>query len=231
MTVFEDGGFGACNNPTMEAIWEIKNLHGPRSVGVVVSVGTARKNHEQGTGTLPRIQSIGDKATDPETVHVQVQRLLESEGNSFEYFRLNAPGFLDIPLDEWKPKSSRKTIRKTQKRPSDDKSGKETLGKMRTKFSEWLRYNKNQQHLERCAQELVQRRRARARNRRRWEHFATGAVYRCPEHRQAEDCAREFRDKARFKKHLVAHHDREEEDVRERDLKQCRTCFEYQDPV
>lgn len=228
VVVYEDGGFGTCNNPTMEAIWEIENIHGAQSVGVVVSVGTARNDHEEGTGTLQKIRKIGKKATDPETVHSQVERLLESERIDFEYFRLNAPGFLDIALDEWKPKSSRKPFRKTQKGSSDDKSGKETLKTMKTKFSEWLRKNKNQEVLQRCAEELVRCRRARTLNKFRWEHFATGAVYRCLEHDQAEDCAREFRDKDRFKGHFVEHHGR---DISDRELRSYKICFEYQGSV
>src|SRR5205085_1147612 len=42
--LFTDGGFNYTNNPTAEGTREIEDLSGSNSIGVVVSIGTARRS-------------------------------------------------------------------------------------------------------------------------------------------------------------------------------------------
>ena len=222
VAVFEDGGFGKSNNPTIEGIQEIKKLHGKNSVGVVVSVGTARADHVKGTGILHRVREMGDMATNPDDVHREVERLLasaqqNSTADGFEYFRLNARGLLNIALDEWKPKS-----------------GEKTLDKIRHEFYQWLVNNTEiQEDLEVCARQLVECRRGRALDRHRWEHFAIGSVYRCLGCFDVEGCGAEFKDRGSFLKHLIRDHNLEENDIDEEEIRRapCMEKFEYRAPL
>jgi hypothetical protein len=207
--IFEDGGFGKSNNPTIEGIQEIKKLHGKDSVGVVVSVGTARADHVQGTGILHRVRKMGHIATNPDDVHKEVERLLASAqlnetADRFDYFRLNAPGLLNIALDEWKPKS-----------------GEKTLEKIRKEFYQWLANTDIQEDLESCARQLVTCRRERALDRHRWEHFAIGSVYRCLGCFDVEGCGAEFKDRGSFLNHLIRDHNLENNDINEEDIRRA----------
>lgn len=215
--IFEDGGFGASNNPTDLGIQEITRLR--QKVGIVVSVGTARQDARYGRGTFSRIKMMTDKATDPEKVHTKVQKMVE-EGANFEYFRLNEPGFLRIDLDEWKPGD-----------------GSRTLEKMRNKFFQWMGKIENQEKMIECAKALVQRRRTRATDRDRWQHFAIGAVYTCLgcSSLEVDRCDAEFKTKSSFRSHLFEHRGLEENglshaQIRDGELKKCMTYFQYREP-
>jgi hypothetical protein len=213
--VFEDGGFGESNNPTDLGIQEIRRLG--HTVGTVVSVGTARADALYGTGILGRIKMMSDKATNPENVHARVEERADRE--DFDYFRLNAPGFLEVDLDEWKPKS-----------------GARTLEKIRRRFNEWLRDPQNDEDLQDCAKALVRQRRARAMDRDQWQHFAIGAVYTCLGCMEVTPCRAEFKNKASFRSHLLGHHGLARDgltadQIPDNVLKTCMARFQYRSPL
>lgn len=207
---YEDAGFGQYNNPTLPGILEIEGMHGRESVGIVVSIGTSRKDHVRGRGILSKVRNVVDVATNPEKGHLDAQNYLAKDEKDADYFRLNQPNSLEISLDEWKPPT--------------------TMEKIRHHFYQWS--HENQDLLIRCARELVFRRRERMSHPTRWEYFATGAVYRCLEnpHQCRDDGTevREFRNRERFIQHLTSRHKLLREQINHIFLKRCRTTFEYQ---
>jgi len=104
--LFTDGDFTYVNNPTMEGIREIEDLYGSNSIGVVVSIGTARATTPNPTrGLIRKIKHISSSATDPEVIHRDVvQKSAPGDFSHFSYYRLNEPDGLRIDLDEWKPR-------------------------------------------------------------------------------------------------------------------------------
>lgn len=190
--LFSDGGFGA-NNPTQIAIDELEDLYGRDSVGLVVSVGTARNDEiKKKPGFLMTIPSAtkeyANKATDPEVVHRSMARKRPRD----EYFRINDPGRLDIELDDWKPRRSK----------GDSISGSTTLTDIAHAFNEWASRTENIAYLKDCAVKLVQCRHQRMLTA-KWECFATGARFKCP----AKPCEFEpFLDRTSFADHLTAYH-------------------------
>jgi hypothetical protein len=115
-----------------------------------------------------------------------------------------------VKLDEWKPKSGAKTLRK-----------------MRDCFFEWKQRPQNERLLRDCAFELVQRRRARTQNADRWEHFATGAVYRCPVRGCVEN---DLKGQATWRDHLRLGHNWESEDIDDQLEGSCRDRWRYRRP-
>ena len=211
--LFSDGGFGA-NNPTQEAIYELEDLYGRGSIGVVVSIGTARKDEGEAKPgfflAVPRAaKEFASKATDPEVVHRSMESQLE-EG----YFRINDPGRLGIELDDWKPRRT--------KGKGSPRSGKVTLDEITHAFNGWAAVPSNVTYLRRCALELVHSRRQRMHHP-RWECFATGARFACPE----RPCDFEaFLDRPTFAKHMLeCHPGCPDRDVEGQD--DCRTLWRY----
>jgi hypothetical protein len=159
---FSDGGFGHINNPTNLGLQEIQSLHGSNNIGVLVSVGTARADDQPGGKSIfKRVKSFANAATDPRIVAEQLH------GRDL-YWRFNDEKGLDIELDDWKPNGW------FTKNP-----GRDTLTKIENEFNHWARKRENIRQLEECARELVRRRRRRTEDRSKWEHYATGAQFRC----------------------------------------------------
>src|SRR5437667_11588402 len=88
--LFTDGGFNYTNNPTAEGTREIEDLSGSNSIGVVVSIGTARRSEPSSSWWIMRIiqmfKAMGHQLTDPEVVHGEMERKAQRE--SFHYYRL-----------------------------------------------------------------------------------------------------------------------------------------------
>ncbi|KAG8531349.1 uncharacterized protein KY384_002978 [Bacidia gigantensis] len=190
---FTDGGFGAENNPVKEAKQEIESLYGPESVGILVSVGTARKTTPERAKsfltTMPtQGRNMASKATNPESAH---KDMLEetNRDEAFPYYRLNHPGGLELELDAWEPKQS--------KFRSKNQSGSQTIDAIENAFGHWARKVDTHRMLEECASGLVERRRKRMKTA-RWERYATGASYECREQR----CTKVCYDRKQFKRHL-----------------------------
>ena len=190
--LFTDGGFDYTNNPTKEGVSEIKEARGPDSVNTVVSIGTARYNERQADSFRSRIKGVINRGTDPERIHADmVEDSNRSEGG-FSYYRLNAPGSLDVELDEWKPRA----------KPFGIEPGIETLNKIRNAFNEWASLHETIHKLTDCAADLVERRKARTSDRAQWERYATGAKFVC----YFQNCEEKIFHRGRFEEHLALEH-------------------------
>lgn len=212
-----DGGFSHTNNPTREGIREIQDLYGETSIGIVVSVGTARKLKEDKKksffSTIPRLtREFADTATDPEIVHKELHRE-HSRNPKFPYYRLNHPGGLKTDLDEWEPKKSM----------LNKESGHKTLEDIKRAFAEWAIELDTIQLLQRCATDLVEYRRRRSATA-RWERYATGCQFKCRE----RGCPfGKVYDSKLFKDHLRHHHSYRENDL-DREVDYCKKYWRYQ---
>lgn len=213
--LFTDGGFNHANNPTLLGTHEIEDDHGGSSIGIVVSVGTARKvKASQGAGLRQRVEEIAYTATDPEKVHQEMEEKSDKEG--FPYFRLNHPDGLSIELDEWKPKQT----------PFTKTSGSKTLEDIRSAFDGWAGKVDNVKLFQDCAEALVRRKRARATDAAKWERYAVGAEYGC----HFKECDSEsglFANRDKFKDHLRKRHQVPEPSLC-READKCRTYWKYQ---
>ena len=214
---FTDAGFGDKNNPTKEGTDEIEYMYGTESIGIVVSVGTARRDE----GSLSRgpfafrseVKEIAQKATDTERVHRDMEAKSLTEG--FPYYRLNDPSGLKMQLDEWEPRPILFNGRD---------SGSETLERVRIAFNRWITNDENRNLIQRCAEDLVICRRARSVNLARWERYATGAEFTCPMQR----CQREsFDDREQFREHLRTAHKFNPQDL-EAEVKHRKRDWQYQ---
>ena len=212
--IFTDGGFDRTNNPTLECTREVEDFYGRDSIGIVVSIGTARKDdrppRRRILPIIPWTRELAQQNTDPEKVHADV--LKKSTRAHFPYFRLNHPGGLDIELDEWEPKGR-----------STDAAGSSTIQRMTTSFNTWALDLDNDSLLRDCATELVERRRKRIEDEDRWERFATGAQYRC-RLKRCEGGYYFFKQK--FRDHLRTEHFMEEDEI-DQEQTACRQCWRY----
>ena len=209
--LFTDGGFGQNNNPTRQAIREIEGLHGAGSIGIVVSVGTARGKEEDNRFRMVRfINSLVSEHTDPEVIHDDIQ---EQAPQKFSYYRLNHPEGLDIGLDRWEPRG-----------PFSKDAGSETIKRITTAFEKWACRGPNINYLKSCARMLVECRWNRMYTP-KWERYAIGARYRC----RVQGCDLEdFFDGDKFKDHLRGH-GRPEYSL-DREVDYCKYYWKYQAP-
>lgn len=213
-----DAGFGHNNNPTKEGTNEIEWMYGTESIGIVVSVGTARRDE----GDLKRgpfafkskLEQIAQNATDTERVHTDMET--NSSKDEFSYYRLNDPDGLKMQLDEWEPKPSRFNGK-------DSGSGSKTLERIRNAFNNWVANNTDQ--IQQCAEELVECRRLRSANRAKWERYATGAEFTC----RVKGCQREnFDNCEQFQQHLARDHGVRRKEHFKQEIDECRRDWRYQ---
>ena len=216
---FTDGGFGQANNPTRTGKQEIEDLHGYNSIGIVVSIGTARKLKKDAKNatffsTIPdSAREFADTATDPETTHDDMQRDDDRQGR-FPYYRLNQPGGLQTELDEWEPKRRMYNMKD---------GGAKTIADMESAFNGWAANRDNSQLLQDCAAALVARRRKRM-STREWERYATGSQFKC----RVRGCdPGDFFHRHLFESHLSEHHFFEGDDLEDA-MSQCRKHWRYQ---
>ena len=213
--LFKDGGFGA-NNPTQEAKYELEELYGKGAIGIVVSVGTARKDEGDPKpsfwNALPgAAKAFAEAATNPENVHETMEIEFRHEIES-SYFRINDPGKLGVEMDEWKPRKTKgKSI-----------SGSRTLRTIEDEFHRWIAETGNQEYLKECATQLVTRRQERMHTA-RWPRFATGARFVC----RARRCDQaDFLDRESFAKHLADEHPERPNDNGEEE-EACKRHWRY----
>lgn len=199
---YSDGGFSDSNNPTMQGIDDIRERWGMHSLGIVVSVGTAR--HESLSQSKRwkirgRVRKWTDRMTDPQPIHIRAKNESKDENFGFPYFRFTAKGdiALKIDLDEWKP---RHRFRLSNSKPS----GYKTTDEISDKFRRWLDNQYVQTKLTECAAELVEARRLRMKQEAEWERFAICAKYKC----KVGGCeyVGDFSDKDTFSCHLEEKH-------------------------
>ena len=219
-TGFTDAGFGHTNNPTRTGKQEIEELHGRDSIGIVVSVGTARKLKQDAKkatffSTIPdSAREFAELATDPEVIHNDMQRDHVNGRNDFPYYRLNHPGGLQTELDEWEPK--RRVYSKKD-------GGTKTIADIEGAFAKWAAKPDNHQQLQECAAALVACRRKRMFTR-KWERYATGSHFAC----RFRGCdPGDFFDRHQFTAHLSEEHLLEGDEL-VNELSQCRKHWRYQ---
>lgn len=217
---FTDGGFSLNNNPTREGTREIEEAYSSDSIGVVVSIGTARRDERlprRGLSwIIPMMKSMAQTATDPETIHANMEEKATSAADSFPYYRLNDPdGGLSIPLDEWQPRRSM----------FGKQAGSITINTMEAAFNKWAANNENFNTLTSCAAELVRRRRSRTHDTAKWERYATGAQFTCRFKRcNSED----FFNRRQFEDHLKGDHSLREETTLNEEIRDCKKYWQYQ---
>ena len=216
--LFEDGGFSYANNPTQEGTNELEDLYGNNTIGIIVSVGTARKDESKKEKkavfmTIPNeAKHIAANATDPEAAHKYMKRHSKNR-ESLSYYRLNDPGRLDVKLDEWEPK--RTMFNKT--------SGSATLKNIRDAFGTWASDTEVGDQLRDCAAALVKCRRDRLGDEDKWERFATGARFTC---RARGRCnAADFLSRTSFREHLMQEHGDWPNDKSE--VEKCKKTWRY----
>ena len=218
-TQFRDGGFSQANNPTRTGKHEIEDLHGYNSIGIVVSVGTARKLKEDAkkaaffTTLVHMTREFADTLTDPETTHTEMKR--DQNRYKFPYYRLNYPGGLKtIELDAWEPKG-----RMYKKKDS----GTKTIKAIEDAFARWAVNIGNMQQLQDCATALVARRRKRM-NTDEWERYATGSHFTCG----VRGCdPGDFFHRHQFENHLKVHHDLMDDELKA-EISRRRKYWRYQ---
>ena len=213
--LFQDGGFSLNNNPTLEGKLEIEEYYDRNSINIVVSVGTARSSPKSGRGFTRVAKGFVNKFTDPELRHNDMRQTSQREG--FTYYRLNDPGTLEVELDEWKPRDNIFTRA----------SGSRTLSDIRTAFNRWAADPNVIQDVQNCAADLVNCRRARAKDRVRWERYATGSQFACPQQKCEVE---EFVARDAFRTHLHENHNWTLAEIETR-TEECRRQWQYQKAV
>lgn len=106
---YSDGGFSNTNNPAIEGIRNIGERWSPDSVGIVVSVGTARygpPSESKWWSFRGRVTKWTDNMTDQQPVHRSAKAKSKHKDFVFPYFRFTVKRefALRIGLDEWEPK-------------------------------------------------------------------------------------------------------------------------------
>jgi hypothetical protein len=212
--IFIDAGFSPINNPAEEAYHEVTTSNHP--IGTFVSVGTARRvPYRAGRGFGTKVKGGLEALGDTEDVHTRMNKEASSEETGFSYFRFNEPNALpDVNLDEWIPKSS----------------GMKTLEKMKVTFNAWAMQPAIQADFQKCAQELVRRRRLRTADASRWERFALGSYFVCPEN--CEDAGnRKWLNRDEFGAHLKQAHDEDADPAHIKTITDnCKTDWVYKSP-
>lgn len=217
-TSMTDGSSTDANNPSKVIKEDIEDLHGLDSIGIIVSIGTARKMDEGKTKRpsiftlLHHSTKLINQVTDPEPVHLSLKR--ESENNEkFPYYRLNHLDGLRIALDDWRP----------IKIPFGKKPGSKTIETIENAFNKWARANTDK--VQECADILVECRRRRM-DTSRWSRYATSSQFSCP----FSGCDRDpYHEASKFRTHLCIDHGLREDEVDE-EIVQCRRDWRYQAP-
>lgn len=199
----EDGGLSIHNNPTREAILDIKEQTGTLSLSHVISVGTAKESvtRPENPGLVTHIFNFIDGATNPEIIQDLVEGMEDTTEYNFKYFRFNATPttghVLKTKLDEWKPRSP--AFRRSRK-----PAGHRTIEYIRRAFDQWFTIEEIRTQLHECAAELVRAPHARCdTDPARWERFAGCHKYTCGQ----SPCMKDpFINRDEFEAHLVADH-------------------------
>ena len=203
--IFEDGGLGETTNPTLYGIRDIKKQEGADAVGIVVSVGTARGELGRQKDLIlgrakHKLKTIIWNSSDPESVHTTIKGDQDHYPN-MEYWRLNPSArgdgqLLNMPLDEWVPKQSRK---------KDQPSGSATINEIKNAFNKWASQTSVHDDLMVCAERLVEQRRLRTLDDVQWEQFSMAMDYRCCQ-RGCPKKSRAFTNLQDFEEHLKKIH-------------------------
>ncbi|KAL2045530.1 hypothetical protein N7G274_001958 [Stereocaulon virgatum] len=193
INLFDDRYYDAAediNNPSLEVINEISLISGGShdAIDVLLSIGGGNAH-----GNMPKTKFGGggllqEMTTISAVVHDRVTS--ESKAHFFAYHRLDVEeGLQDVGLIEWKPKSS----------------GARTIKRIKDATDRYLRRADVRSQFLQCAEALVRKRTQRAQTM-RWECFAIGTRYKCPE----KDCPspnERYQNRNSLMDHLRMQHD------------------------
>lgn len=187
---FIDGGFGPANNPSKEAFDEVTSSN--ERIGTFVSIGTGRGSADKFQTGLRRFIQAGMAAVgDPEPAHHAMLKESQHKDLGFGYYRFNEHnGLPDLDFDEWKPRSS----------------GTRTQQKIREAFQRWYLDPKVTASIQKCALELVRRRRLRTADESQWERYAVKAYFDCREDGCSKPTDMRWYNRNDFRSHLIADH-------------------------
>lgn len=170
---FVDGGFG-CNNPSVEAIFEVGQIYRQNSknkkqsqhkddeeienpIDLLLSIGSGTRQPRQfpiGKGlrrTSAWLREVSRKISDTESTHALVQEMYKTMHTPSSYYRFNVgEGVGHVPLDEWKITG----------RIGKEKTNK-TLAYIEAETFKYLDQAEIQASVLSCAQKLVRLRRWR----------------------------------------------------------------------
>ncbi|KAH8894138.1 FabD/lysophospholipase-like protein [Thozetella sp. PMI_491] len=202
-----DGGM-CCNNPSINALKEVRRKHG-YSPDLFVSIGTGLKaaNTEEEPALKLKDFMKASRVDDVrrkqflkkylEIGHHWRQYMTDCEGETGTngwysdcdaagvrlWHRLNVEGSLaEVPLDDWQPANS----------------GDKTLKRIKEETAQYLAQETIQARIEEIAKALVEIRVERAMTE-RWEEFATEVIYRCPH----ENCRTIYPTRDKLRQHLM----------------------------
>jgi hypothetical protein len=206
---FIDGGFGEANNPSKEAFYEVTTSN--KTIGTFVSIGTGRESPDKFHRTLKRLIKTSFAAVgDPEVAHGLM--LNKSQEQGFSYFRLNEPdGLPDVDFDEWRPRGS----------------GRRTRQKIKEAFQGWAINPKVAAELQKCALELVRRRRLRTTDKSQWERYSLVAYFDCKEDNCREDSTKRWYNRNDFQSHLMDDHKMNEGEDLQKAILSHRGTWKY----
>lgn len=181
---FGDGGLGL-NNPVNDIFWEVANMHGSNGsvIGLVVSIGTgeagrAHFHWSKWKKASYYLNAMKDLATDSQKQHRIMQNITENNAYpGLNYHRFNLPkhqGLRNMKLDEWQEKGTWRATKRGMK-----KREKGTLDKIEHLTRIYCERSDVRDEITRVAKILVDHRRARCTDSRKWDLWATGIRYRC----------------------------------------------------
>ena len=224
--IFEDGGLGQSINPTNYGVSDIRMRHGEDSVGIVVSVGTARGElgkHRDPFRFKRKVMETVAIGCDPQSIHsLMYEQSTRDPG--FQYYRFNPDDsnedhLLNMPFDEWLPRHSLK----------GEPSGSITLRTIRNAFSSWWSSDSSvREQFEDCAASLVHQRRLRVRDKNKWERYAMATAFAC----RQDYCRKQDRtwtDVSEFDQHLRNAHNFQGEAL-EKEKHQAANPWQYREP-
>jgi hypothetical protein len=211
---FIDGGFGEANNPSKEAFYEVTTNN--EQIGTFVSIGTGRGKVDKFHKGLRRLVPAAFAAVgDPDPAHAALQKESQNVQSKFGYYRLDEPnGLGDLEFDEWKPR----------------KNGNRTRKRIEDAFRAWAIDPKVSENLQRCALELVRRRRLRTADESEWERYAVEAFFDCEEGNCQQPGDKRWYKRSDFQHHLLTDHGIADEHKLQEKAQICRKMWRYKPP-
>ena len=225
---FKDGGFGS-NNPSYEAYKDIVRKHGgmhSTSMGPFVSIGTGVSDltmFATKSGNLRRALANLKAAISLPPRTFKAHSKMEDDSHHdreevFPYYRFDGGEDLGrIAMDAWEG-DRLKWLTGRRNVP-----GHKTLKQVESAIANYIHDRAVQRQLDKCAQDLVRRRRLRMRDKSDWERYASFSYYECDE----KDCVERRFDKAHgFQEHMRSQHGiKPASKSMDEKLKQCRRIY------
>jgi hypothetical protein len=150
---------------------------------------------------------------DPEPPHHEM--LAKAKEVGFSYFRLNEfDGLPDLDFDEWKPR----------------RSGRQTQDKIKSAYQRWVSIPEIQEKFQKCAIDLVRRRRLRTADGSQWERYAVQVYFDCGEMNCPGEVEKRWYNRNDFHQHLVMDHKLEQDARLEAAIQRDRKAWRYKAP-